>query len=682
MNSFKNNKGIIAIFALIILAVVCILGLSMVITSQFSSSSSRNYAYKIQTFSASDGVMTLLAQDMLDFKENCYNFSSLSDVDIGSPLAPGDYIHGSGGTDTVKGDGSTFGGFGQTSDKFHFAYSSMTGDFQVYVKVLSIQNTNSYAKAALHIRQSTDANSAFFHAAISYGQGYFVQYRASAGAAAQQPVTGSGSVPLWFRLTRTGNNFKAEKSSDGSTWTTLYSQTVTMTSQVLVGLGVASYSSGALCKAVFSDLTGLASATASGQMLVGENQIPVDYTITKTGANSFQLSTNAYFLDKATSEKRYNSNIFQNLQRETSGQFHSSQNDSVFIPVTLYDFRSNLTCPEFNIRGTISLSANTNVIAKFVQDTLDTDFKPVLKKDNTFRNCFINLFGSSWYTLSPAARISANYTVDSASKVACYVNNGNKFTWNFCDSMHTWFRPWGDSVGKTGTYLFDRTTGRWSGLKKRVLGGVPTSDSSWVSAHWDSTKQFANMVFYDSLKFREMPSPDTGMFQFGDSIHAWGVDSQYFVKSCNYYEGISDFTSNEWRFMPLKNRGFKYDAVCYITPGANSCCDKQNFGFTMEIHRKFTYKPGQVFSFRGDDDVWLFINNKKVIDLGGIHLPMSMTVSLDTCNLVSGQEYNFDFFYCERNIESSNILLTTNLMFYTPPMPQRRSWKRDYGNLD
>jgi fibro-slime domain-containing protein len=681
MTFCKDNKGVIAMFALIILVVIAIIGLSMKISSQYSSSSSRNYAARIKTFSASDGVMTLLAQDMLDFNESKYNFTLLSDADIGSPSAAGSYKQGAGGIDTVKGDGSTFGGITQTSDKFHFAYCSVSGDFQVYVQVKSIQNTNSFAKAALHIRQSTDANAAFFHAAIAYGQGYFVQFRSSAGAAAQMPVTGSGSVPIWFRITRAGNVFTAEKSSNGSTWTTLTSQTIAMGTQVLAGLGVASYSSGNLCTAVFSNLTGLGSSTASGQMLVGDNQIPVDYTITKTGTNSFDLSTKAYI--NTSSEKLFGSNLNQSISRETVGKYQSTVHDSAFIPVTLYDFRSDQTCPEFNVRGTISLSANTNVIATFIQNTLDSDFKPVIKKDAAFRNCFINVFGSTWYSLPVATRIWVCSNPDSVSKVACYYNNGNKFTWDFCDSMHTWFRPWGDSTGKTGTYTFSRTTGRWTGLKKRLSSsGLPTSDSGWVSAHWDSTKAFANIVFYDSLKFRELPSPDTGIFQFGDSIHAWGVDSQYYVKGCNYYEGINDFTSKEWKFMPLKNRGFKYDAVRYITRGANACVDNLNFGFTMEIHKKFTYKPGQTFSFRGDDDVWVFINNRKVIDLGGVHLPMANTVNLDTCNLQVGLEYDFDFYYCERNVESSNILITTNLLFYTPPQTLKRNWKRDYGNLD
>lgn len=683
MRTLFQNKGIIAYVTLIILLGIIILSLAMGRLSLFSNSSSKNYNYKTKTFNAADGVMTLLAQDLLDFNEDSYIGTVLLDKDIGNPLTAGYYNRSSGGIDTVKGSGKTLGGGNKTSDQFHFAYCPMAGDFQVTVKVVSIQNTSYFAKAALHIRETDAANSAFFHAAMTSGGGYFVQYRASAGAGAQQPVSEGGSAPIWLRVTRTGNTFRAEKSSNGSSWTLSCTQSISMSPSVLVGLGVASYAGATLCTSLFSNLSGLGTGAASGNMIVGNDSIPVDYTITQTGSNTFLLSTHAYFLN-SVGDKMYNTRLIQDLSRETAGKWSVAQKDSALIPVTLYDFRADQSHPEFNVRGTIGLSYMTNIPANFVQDTLDEQRKPVLRKDYTFRNCFMAQFHPSWYTIPASIRVS-NTNADSASKVACYISNGYKFTWDFCDSLHSWFRPWGDPPGSYGNYEFDTVTGRWSGLvRRKAVDGTDAPDSGWVTANWDSTYAYANIVFYDTLVFRELPAPDTGMFQFGDSVHAWTDDAQFFVRSCNYTDPWTghDFKSDEWRFMPLKERGFKYDATRYIPPGANACCDKQNFGFTMEIHRKFTYKPGQIFKFRGDDDVWLFINNKKVIDLGGVHLPCSATVDLDTCGLTSGQEYNFDFFYCERNVESSNILITTNLIFFTPPQMLKRSWMRDYGNLD
>jgi fibro-slime domain-containing protein len=97
---------------------------------------------------------------------------------------------------------------------------------------------------------------------------------------------------------------------------------------------------------------------------------------------------------------------------------------------------------------------------------------------------------------------------------------------------------------------------------------------------------------------------------------------------------------------------------------------QHNFHMTYEIHTKFTYKRGQVFNFVGDDDVWVFIDNKLVVDLGGLHSPESGSVDLDTLGLRDGETYNFDFFWAERHTTGSNFTITTSIVFDKTPNPQ------------
>jgi len=90
-----------------------------------------------------------------------------------------------------------------------------------------------------------------------------------------------------------------------------------------------------------------------------------------------------------------------------------------------------------------------------------------------------------------------------------------------------------------------------------------------------------------------------------------------------------------------------------------------NYHFTLEARTTFEYRGGEVFNFTGDDDMWVFVNRRLAIDLGGLHEPLSASVELDAIagshGLVPGNIYPLHFFFAERHTVQSTFNIETSI---------------------
>jgi chitodextrinase/regulation of enolase protein 1 (concanavalin A-like superfamily) len=214
------------------------------------------YTYQVAAFDRATPANISAPSSALSVTTQSVTPLTWSNGDIGTVAATGSYSL-SGGTFTVMGSGADIW---SVADHFQFVYQALSGDGSITARVVSQTNTSAWAKAGVMIRETLATGSRYAAVELTPSNGVVWQDRAATGGEAgttQGPIV---TAPYWVRVVRAGNTFTGYLSSDGVTWTSIGHYTITMASQVYVGLAVCSHFNGILSTTVFDNVTVTAAA--------------------------------------------------------------------------------------------------------------------------------------------------------------------------------------------------------------------------------------------------------------------------------------------------------------------------------------------------------------------------------------------------------------------------------------
>ena len=203
------------------------------------------------TITGTDGSLSHSATVTLVVSTNTGGLpTGWTDLDVGSVSVAGSASY-SNGTFTVNGAGTSISG---TADQFNYAYQAAAGtNYTITARVVSLTNTNSGAQAGVMIRETLDAGSTMADINVTPSNGVTWVYRSTTGGGGSR--TPGLVAPYWVRVARSGSTFTGYYSSDGVTWTQQGTVTISMASNVYIGLVVSSRVGSELATATFDNVS-------------------------------------------------------------------------------------------------------------------------------------------------------------------------------------------------------------------------------------------------------------------------------------------------------------------------------------------------------------------------------------------------------------------------------------------
>jgi hypothetical protein len=171
-----------------------------------------------------------------------------ADIGTGSATGRAQYADGA---YTVSGAGNS----GGSADNFRYVYQTLSGDGEIKARISRLQDTNG-GRVGVMIRESLLGGSKHAFLGVDGAGALRWERRSSTGSNPSSSTSASGTAPdLWVRVVRSGNSLTGYQSTGGVNWTQIGSNSITMGTNIYIGLAVASGSAGTPNTSVFDNVT-------------------------------------------------------------------------------------------------------------------------------------------------------------------------------------------------------------------------------------------------------------------------------------------------------------------------------------------------------------------------------------------------------------------------------------------
>jgi regulation of enolase protein 1 (concanavalin A-like superfamily) len=334
--------------------------------------------------------------------------------DVGTTGAIGTAAY-SNGIFTLQGSGSDIW---DAADGFHYVYQEVTTDVEIIGRVDNLGNTNGWAKAGVMIREGLAANSKHAMAVVTPSNGSALQYRSATGGISYH-VGSTGTAPIWLKLNKTGSQFTASKSTDGTNWVVISTTTISMVEKVYVGLIVTSHNSGVLTSTNISNVVvnkgnvnKLPTATITSPVSNASFTAPANISITANATDADGSVSRVEFYNGATK-----------LGEDLTAPYSFAWNN---VPVGTY----TVTARAFDNTGASANSAPISIIVKQITQSVSVNYT---ESSEDFPNPERGFYR---YTETRAS----NYTVLTASELRSYRNLQQPWNANYSVMSTLMFR--------------------------------------------------------------------------------------------------------------------------------------------------------------------------------------------------------------------------------------------------